>query len=342
MSAITAPAPNGGGVGGDYFLNDWPAPSFIIDLGADCLLEDFDYYGLGNKNSASNITLNFATSSQGVLGFSSSETFSLASGSNQQNNTLTTPVTARYVQVVLNDNFYDDGNSGGDRVGLKDIQFNGTKGATAVVPIKKADNAQYDFLINPVGVKELNGDGVTTLTDGNRLQNLIDGTLTTPTTASWYTRDIGSNDGTMSGGTPVKVDYFTNGVSPILQFDLGGEHLLNGLTIWGYNPVGNLLKEFGLNFYDADNNLLDSGFTFLLEDAISPSQSVDFSFSQLHGVQYVEMIMLDNFYGQGSGGDRVGFAGIRFHGMNTPEPATWVMMALGLSAGAVVYRRRRG
>lgn len=338
-------APNGSG--GDYY-NGYPAPSFIIDLGMDCTLDSFDFTGIGNKNTVSNITLNYATSSQGMRGFSDSPfTTSLNNTTAKQNIVLDSSVTARYVQVTLNDNFFDGNGGGGDRVGMADIQFNGTKTSTTHAAITPTTNATYDFLVQPIDTTELNGDGKTTITDGDRLRNLHDGTLDTPTNQNWYTRQVGQDDNAnMAGGTRIN-DFFQNGVSPILCFDLGDEYLLNGMTLWGYDIQGNLLKEFGLNFYDSDGDLLDSGFNFLLENTITGTQSVDFSFDQLNDVQYVEMILLDNFYnGTLAGGDRVGFTGVRFHGLEaqssaTPEPATWVMMVLGLLGGAVVCRRRR-
>lgn len=318
---------------GNYFGNGYPSASLILDLGADCVLEDFDFTAMTKHgNTPKDFTLNFATSAQGKLGFSDANALSyvMDATTGLTSESFASPITARYVELVVTSN-YQGVHVGGDRVTFNDLSFTGTKGTPAPGPITPTANAEYDFLIQPTNAIEVNNDGKAAFT-ANNLSYLYDGALDTPTTTSWYT-------------TALSGDYFERSVSPIVQFDLGEEFNLSGLSVWGYGSNVNLLREFSLNFYDSDRNLLDSGFDFLITDYIQPDEHADFSFDSVSGVQYVEMLMSDNFLGAAGhlGGDRVGFTGVRFHGSNaaTPEPATWVMMALGLLAGAVVYRRKR-
>ncbi|RYD38206.1 MAG: hypothetical protein EOP86_01510 [Verrucomicrobiaceae bacterium] len=123
-------APNGGT--GDYFepVPD-PAPSLVIDLGADYPLGEISVWGYSdsNANGASDFNLKFAKASEGAAGIGTSITynpqFTAAFGfTERQSFDLAQVVTARYVRIVPTDNYYGSGKGpGGDRVGFGNIAF---------------------------------------------------------------------------------------------------------------------------------------------------------------------------------------------------------------------------
>ena len=115
----------------DYF-GALPAPVLTIDLGADRLLSEISVWGYldSNNNGASAFSLRFATAADGLGGFGTSITYTpsisgLLNDSYVRQSFALNPLTARYVEMTITDNFYDAANSGrgGDRVGLGEIAF---------------------------------------------------------------------------------------------------------------------------------------------------------------------------------------------------------------------------
>jgi len=115
-------------------------PVISLDLGEDRLLSEISIWGYagGNTNGVSEFSLTFATEAEGVGGGTASAgpfftSGDLAAGTNDdtaQQSFALTPVTARYIELTAEDNFFvapGDGSAGGlpggDRVGLGEIAF---------------------------------------------------------------------------------------------------------------------------------------------------------------------------------------------------------------------------
>ena len=124
-------APGGGSA--DYFaVNGIEGdPVLIIDLGADQALagaQFWNYPSFALGNAAAEFSLRFATAAEGPTGFGSTifynPTFHPLSLGNTiaQDFFFSQSVTARYIEMTLTDNYFEDF-SGGDRVGFADIQF---------------------------------------------------------------------------------------------------------------------------------------------------------------------------------------------------------------------------
>ena len=115
----------GGGIG--------PTPIILFDLGSDVLLSEISTWGYAdsNANGASDFSLRFATSAQGLGGFGATiadQTGFVAGFAYglRDSNPLTTNVTARYVEMTITDNYFGSapgGQPGGDRVGLGEVAF---------------------------------------------------------------------------------------------------------------------------------------------------------------------------------------------------------------------------
>ena len=131
-------APNGGA--GDYF-NPLPTPSprLVFDLGQERELTEISAWGYsdGNANGAMMFSLRFATAADGPNGFGLSvgynPTFTITRPQTpRQSLAFSQVVTARYVELVPTDNFFQvpGGGPGGDRVGLGEIAFEDRKVST--------------------------------------------------------------------------------------------------------------------------------------------------------------------------------------------------------------------
>ena len=113
----------------DYFAGGGTPPVFVIDLGGNVAMDAAAFWNYGGGNSTSSFALKFATAADGTSGFGTSitynPTFAPANLSNaiQQDFAFSQIVTARYVQLKLLDNYYTP-TTGGDRVGMSEIQFN--------------------------------------------------------------------------------------------------------------------------------------------------------------------------------------------------------------------------
>jgi len=122
-------APNGGT--GDYF-NPVPAvaPRLVFDLGGDRPLHEISIWGYsdGNGNGANQVSLRFATEAEGSTGFGTSISFNptytpFQDVNPRQSFDFGQVVTARYVELTPEDNFFQIAPPGGDRVGLGEVAF---------------------------------------------------------------------------------------------------------------------------------------------------------------------------------------------------------------------------
>ncbi len=131
-----------GGFPSDYF-DFGPTPVLTLDLGSDTSLSEISLWGyddnfnLANSNSASEISLRFATETDGIGGFGTtigySPTFFLAHNNvDRQSFGFGQDVSARFVEVTVSDNHFGSPIIGGDRVGLGEIAF--AVGAPSAVP----------------------------------------------------------------------------------------------------------------------------------------------------------------------------------------------------------------
>lgn len=107
------------------------APVLIIDLGQDRVLTEMSTWGYaaGNSNGARDFRLRFATAAGGTGSFGSTISYSPTfiadfSDVTRDSNVFSQPVTARYVEMTITDNWQNFvAAPGGDRVGLGEIAF---------------------------------------------------------------------------------------------------------------------------------------------------------------------------------------------------------------------------
>ena len=121
-----------GGFPSDY-IAQVGMPILVIDLGSDLFLTEISTWGYttSNANGASAFNLRFATAAEGPGGFGTSIPnqggfTALMSDVTRDSHTLI-PLTARWVEMTITDNYYSGGGfgppAGGDRVGLGEIAF---------------------------------------------------------------------------------------------------------------------------------------------------------------------------------------------------------------------------
>ncbi len=152
------------------------------------------------------------------------------------------------------------------------------------------------------------------------------------------------------GGFPA--DYIAVAGMPVLTIDLGQERLLSEISVWGYVATNaNGVSEFSLQFATEAEGLGGFGTSIGFNPTYSPINNdilrQSFAFGQDVSARYVEFTAVDNFFvapGDGSGGgtpggDRVGLGEIAFAISAVPEPATILLLGLGL-AGLGFARRR--
>ena len=110
------------------------APVLVFDLGDDLALSEVSVWGYStsNANGVSEISLRFATDGEGTGSFASSITYNptfnpVIDNVARQSFAFAQSVTARYVEITCEDNFYTNGGngppSGGDRVGFGEVAF---------------------------------------------------------------------------------------------------------------------------------------------------------------------------------------------------------------------------
>ncbi|MDG2122358.1 MAG: choice-of-anchor D domain-containing protein, partial [Verrucomicrobiales bacterium] len=114
------------------YIEDVGMPVIIFDLGSDTLLDEISIWGYstGNANGCSVFDLRFATDSEGNSAFGTSITYNPTFNREFPEDVLresfefSEQVTARFVELVCVDNWWDDQLfAGGDRVGLSEVAF---------------------------------------------------------------------------------------------------------------------------------------------------------------------------------------------------------------------------
>ena len=109
-------------------------PVLKVDMGTDVLLSEISVWGYsdGNANGLNDFTLRFSTDAEGPDGVASityEPTFSLLGSAPlpdmipRHSFPFSENVTARYVELTANDNYFGSGSPGGDRVGLGEVAF---------------------------------------------------------------------------------------------------------------------------------------------------------------------------------------------------------------------------
>lgn len=267
--------PNGSA---SYYNNGHTAPVMVFDLGAAQTIDGFSwmtYNSIGNSVK----DLEFAF-------YGSDWNFSTDATPLYTQNFVTTTSRTDYQPFNLTNSVDAQyvvltmpTNHGGDRVGIGDIVFDVTN---VLVPKNVAE-------VTPGGNVSYYATG-----------NLIDKNVST----QWCT---------VARTNPH--DYFNNGgTPPVLKFDWDGDVKdIGGVTLRNYSG-GDAMRDFTLNFYDADDKLL--GTESMKMEAVASTTSNTFTFDNVPGVSYVTLTPTSNFVGFSTlgGGDRVGFNDIYFIG----------------------------
>ncbi|MEZ5301764.1 MAG: CotH kinase family protein [Verrucomicrobiales bacterium] len=122
-----------GGFPADYIAL-FGKPVIVVDLGEDRLLAEISTWGYttGNANGVKRFSLRFATDAEGPSGFGNAVAYApsfamILDELPRQSFEFAEAVTARYVELTCDENFYSNGGfgppGGGDRVGLGEIAF---------------------------------------------------------------------------------------------------------------------------------------------------------------------------------------------------------------------------
>ena len=179
-------------------------------------------------------------------------------------------------------------NHGGDRYGIGNITFDVS---STVTPTS-----------GTCTVGNLNGYNVSNLFDRNA-------------GSTWCSSAADTTNGYYNGTNP----------NPVFTFELGGTKKLTGISVQPYNVTGNSIKNFNLEFLDANGNTISvadaSQYSFKMWDASNGVYNY-FSFPEVDGVAKVKMTVTSNFRGVGSGGDRIGFAEVYFNTIDTAVATT--------------------
>jgi hypothetical protein len=227
----------------------------------------------------------------------------------------------------------------------------------AAVAVFVCASAASAAVISPSAVDD---SGATTLADARYVAtNLINGAHV----AALGDAPTGPGGEWVTEASPP--DYFANNPSPVLIFDMGadtdlgsvylGAYTIGVQSFFGVNSQANSVADYSLAFAtDAEGT---GGFgssiafnpTFIAGPTLptnagggaNPQPVQTFGFGQVVNARYVEMTLLDNYFGVvgNVGGQRAGFAEIAFNTTNVPEPTTFGLTALGLLA--LCCRRRR-
>jgi hypothetical protein len=322
-------APNG--TAGNYFNpTPSPAPRLVFDLGANVPLSEISIWGYadGNGNGASQVSLQFATDTDGVGGFGTSIAYNptfypTRPVTPRQSFAFASPVVARFVELTPEDNFFED-IAGGDRVGLGEVAF-----------------ARYGEVITPIGATSNDVPGgdlypVDHLIDGSGLstaptrENILAVThATTGPSNSWVTdaRNGGSGDFYANVNDP----------DPVLEFDLGDVFDVTSMVGWNYSIIGNAAKEITAEFF-REGSPVGSPVSLTMQSGVNPVEEL--FFGDIYRADTIRLTVTDNYREAGAGGDRVGLAEVRFVGTLVPEPSTLVLAVFGL-VGLIGCRRRK-
>ena len=179
-------------------------------------------------------------------------------------------------------------NHGGDRYGIGNISFDVS---STVTPTS-----------GTCTVGNLNGYNVSNLFDRNA-------------GSTWCSSAADTTNGYYNGTNP----------NPVFTFELGSTKKLTGISVQPYNVTGNSIKNFNLEFLDANGNTISvadaSQYSFKMWDASNGVYNY-FSFPEVDGVAKVKMTVTSNFRGVGGGGDRIGFAEVYFNTIDTAVATT--------------------
>jgi hypothetical protein len=112
--------------------------------------------------------------------------------------------------------------------------------------------------------------------------------------------------------------------------DLGSQKTMSGLNFWNYSVAGNRTKDFSLRFATQSEGPGGFGSSISYQPSftaanLDQNQKQSLDFSQAVSARYVEMTITDNYYGAGTGGDRVGFAEVAFRDATPPLGYTAVV-----------------
>ncbi|MEM0896237.1 MAG: hypothetical protein AAGJ79_05060 [Verrucomicrobiota bacterium] len=146
----------------DYF-GSLPPPVLTVDLGQNQPLDEISLWGYDNTNAngAKTLRLRFATEAEGTGGFGTSITYSptltaLNNDTSRQSFVFSELVTARYVEVVITDNYYTPpGFDGGDRVGLGEIAFSVPDPSGIAPKILVTAPRDFSVLVGDIGTTAL-------------------------------------------------------------------------------------------------------------------------------------------------------------------------------------------
>ena len=305
---------------------DGGMPVIEFDLGEDVTLDEISTWGYsdGNTNGMRSFDLRFATEADGAGNFGTSisfspsyivEEFSTFNASQRRSFEFGEEITARYVEMTVTDNYFDDPGDGtgvnewgpgGDRVGIGEVAFRVP--GTEVVPPPSRD-------FYPI-------DGVFASTDFTDLwpsSNLIQGPGVGFQEESPHS-EIGGGEAAnwVTEACEVPCDYLDTFQPPEVIIDLGEDVELNEINIWNYEPSNaNGASEIQLRFAtDAEGDLqfgqsISYNPTFSEIANTNSRQILEFDESVM--ARYVEVLITDNhFGGETPGGDRIGLSEIAF------------------------------
>lgn len=139
-----------------------------------------------------------------------------------------------------------------------------------------------------------------------------------------------------NGGTG---DYFAAGGPIIVELDLGQAFDIDSISFWNRGNVnGNGVTSFNAVFSSDVTFATNNSSVYAFTTANTGGDQQDFALGTvLGGAQYVRIIIDDNGFGNGVGGDRVGFTEFQFNAV--PEPSSTAL--LGLGGLALILRRRK-
>jgi len=190
----------------------------------------------------------------------------------------------------------------------------------------------FSLLIIPLAASEIITPASVTLQVGTEFYPAANvrngsGLSATPTLANYQTvTHAGANSSTAwttnapGGGS---ADYYTFGPAPVFLLQFAETHNFSDLIYWGYHfntPNGNEGKAFRLEFSE------NGGATFgasieVIAPAISRSASTTLDLGGNSSADAIRLTVIDNWFEDFGGGDRVGIGEFRFIGETPLNPA---------------------
>lgn len=295
-----------------YFGGSFPNPVFTFTYGVP---QTFSGISVNNYNVSGNSLKDFelaffdANGTQISVDDPSQYSFTMTHYMNTDQDNFTFPAVENVskIEMTLTSNFIGTG-KGGDRVGLAEVKFTAAiEPETPTTPVaKNAPLFNDNALVRPNAASFLTPGAERA--SARALSYLYDGTASSPGGNEWYTIQTKVGKNTIS-------DYYTVGYTPVIEFTMPSEAAYDSFSIWGYDTKGNLMSDFTLELYDSNGKLVYAD-EYLINEHISKTQYVTFSFGQNYVFQKAVLTALDNgyeFYEGYTGGDRVGFTEIAFY-----------------------------